>query len=390
MSANLIHDLTPTKPDYEGASIVNLMRSIGDALGAPTNGYEPLHQLDAAYLHERRVIMLVIDGLGVELLKHLSPDGPFTSALVGEMTSVYPPTTAAAITTLLSGVAPQQHALAGWFVRFPEIDTVSAVLPFVPRGPGIMPRRIDELLDTPSFFAKIARDSAMLQPQALAHSEFSRLLGANAARLGYADLDDLCTQLTQIICGRPNFSYTYAYWPMLDTLAHRFGPASREVADHFHALETAIGELVEQVEGSGTTLLITADHGFIESGEDERVDISQHPELAACLREPLSGEPRSAYCVFENNQIEQGVQYLEDVLADKITAMPSGDLIDQQWFGLGQPHPALRERLGDFTLQMKGRYTVRDLVPGERDMQFAGMHGGLTRAEQMVPLIVAA
>ena len=46
-------------------------------------------------------------------------------------------------------------------------------------------------------------------------------------------------------------------------------------------------------------------------------------------------------------------------------------------------------RLGDYTLQMRERYTIRDRVSGERDVSMHGMHGGITTAEQHVPLAVA-
>jgi hypothetical protein len=64
------------------------------------------------------------------------------------------------------------------------------------------------------------------------------------------------------------------------------------------------------------------------------------------------------------------------------------DLVDKNYFGLFKPHPRLIERIGDYVLIMKNNYVIRDFVLGEKEFYFTGYHGGMTRAEMIVPLIV--
>ena len=131
-------DLQLAKPNYRGRSIVNLMASIKNAFAVPSSEYEQLDGLAVERLKDaKRVILLVIDGLGADLLQSFSARagaiGCLQANLHSRMTSVYPPTTASAVTTFMSGQAPQQHGLTGWFMNFREIGATTAVLPFSPR-----------------------------------------------------------------------------------------------------------------------------------------------------------------------------------------------------------------------------------------------------------------
>ena len=390
----LDHDLSVMKPDYTGGSLVNLMRSLGDSLGVPSNGYAPLRLLDPARLRAaERVVLLVIDGLGADLLDQLGPYSALRALQVGTITSVYPPTTATAVTTLMSGLAPQQHGLTGWFIHFRKLGAVTAVLPFVPRysrtpvsSAGVP---LDAIVDCPSFWAGVDGASIALLPAAIADSDFSRTVGHGATRVGYRDLADFTTRLTALCAGGSDARYSYAYWSDFDHLAHLHGPSSAQVAAHFQALDRALADLAEVCAQHGTLLIATADHGFLDSGPAERIDLAAHPRLAACLTLPLCGEPRSTYCYVRHHDATRFEGYVASELAEYTHLVSSPQLVADGWFGHGPPHPELLARIGDYTLQMRERYTLRDLVTGERNMDLFGMHGGVTAAEQRVPLLLA-
>ena len=388
------HDLTITKPDYHGGSIVNLMRSIGDALGVPPADYAPLTVLPVERLREaRRIVLLVIDGLGAELLATIGGNSALGSRVSGTMTSVYPPTTASAVTTFMTGLAPQQHGLTGWFMHFRKLGAVTAVLPFVPRyGSTPLSRTgvsLADLIDCASFFARIEAPSCTLQPAAIADSDFSRRLAHGSQRVPYDSLEDFATLLRGYCRGAGDARYVYAYWSELDRLAHLHGPSSDAVAQHFAELDATLAPVLNDCAGTGTVLIVTADHGFIDSGDAERIDIENHAVLADALALPLCGEPRSAYCYVRPSAAAAFEDYVETALAQFAHAVPSQQLIDESWFGLGQPHPELAARIGDYTLQMRDRYTIRDRVAGERNLRLSGVHGGTAAAEQIVPLVLA-
>src|SRR3989338_8009442 len=95
-------------PNYKDGSIVNLMSSLGKSFGGKT-GYGSLRLLPPRELKSKYVVLLLIDGMGYEFIKRYGKKSIFWKHLRGKMTSVFPSTTAASITTINTGVAPQQH-----------------------------------------------------------------------------------------------------------------------------------------------------------------------------------------------------------------------------------------------------------------------------------------
>src|SRR5262245_5846342 len=122
------------RPDYSGGSLVNLVASVvaardGTALHAPLKNLRD-KELSAA----RNLVLLIIDGLGDRFLVSRGAGGGRAPRRRGALTSVFPSTTASAITTSYTGCSPLEHGLTGWFTYFGEAGCVSAALPFRSRG----------------------------------------------------------------------------------------------------------------------------------------------------------------------------------------------------------------------------------------------------------------
>jgi hypothetical protein len=81
--------------------------------------------------------------------------------------------------------------------------------------------------------------------------------------------------------------------------------------------------------------------------------------------------------------------YVREKLADRVQLFKSGDILQQGWLGPGDAHPALRDRIGDYVLIPRGHCILRDWLQGEARHTHIGVHGGLTAAEMIVPLVVA-
>lgn len=154
-------------PNYKNGSIVNLTSSILKAFDAKFL-YEPLKELDSLK-DSRNVALLVIDGLGYEYIKKNGKNSIFEKRLARSLTSVFPSTTASAITTFATGVAPQQHGITGWFMYLKELGVVSTILPFMPRYkgdsfPGIGIERKD-IFSEKTIIEKIKNISYTIYPE---------------------------------------------------------------------------------------------------------------------------------------------------------------------------------------------------------------------------------
>ena len=380
-------------PDYRGGSIVNLMSSLVIALGGEPSFYPPLRCLDPLALEEsRNLALIVIDGLGYHHLTTKARHTRFHRYLRGPMTSVFPTTTATAVTTFLTGEAPQQHALTGWHMYLEEIGSVMAVLPFQQRtgapAPKASPVDPASVFVPRPIFDRIPVPAYTVAPDWIIHSPFNAAYSGKSEKRPYHTLQEFFRVVARTLTEGSKRKYVYAYYPEVDRLAHEHGIESRRVATHLVELDAAFGWFLKQIAGTGTTVIVTADHGVIDTQSDRRIDLARHPALADTLRLPLCGESRAAYCYVRPEKCERFKSYVETHLAGKAVLFESETLIKENYFGLGPPHPRLRGRVGDYTLVMQDNYTIKDWLPGEKKHTHIGVHGGLSEEEIYVPLIV--
>jgi hypothetical protein len=381
------------RPDYAGGGIVNLMASIVAANGGRPR-YPLLDGLDAAGLSGAGcVVLIVVDGLGYEFLRRAEHGRVMRAHLRRSMTSVFPPTTAAAVTTYLTGLAPQQHGLTGWFMYFRELGSVVAVLPFTTRLGGHPLTqsgvRAATLLGHTPVFDTLHGSSVCVTPAHIADSEFNRAHCGRAEPRPYGSLAGFAAEIERAVKQRPSPGFVYAYWPELDRLAHVEGIASDAVARHLGELDAAYEELLDKLAGTGALVFLTADHGFVDIPPENIVRLADHPRLAETLLLPLCGEPRTAYCYVAAGRERDFRRYIETELADAAVCVDSAALIDAGYFGPGAAHPRLAERVGRYTLLMRDGRAILDRLPGESPRTPLGMHGGGSLAELLVPLLLA-
>ncbi|WP_078485522.1 alkaline phosphatase family protein [Solemya velesiana gill symbiont] len=381
------------KPDYHGGSIVNLMASIAHAMGADAQGYAATPLLSLGPLSRaKNILLLVIDGLGYQFLKEHG-DGSFLSGkLRGRMTSVTPSATATAIPAFMLGVPPQQHGFSGWFTYFRELGDMLAVLPFRSRhgsaSLGTMGLSPSDLCGCEPIFKRMQANCSAIMPDWIAGSDFNTAFNDDAAVLPYRGLDDFFTAIGSRLAGIER-NYVYAYWPEFDAIAHKYGVESAQAVNHFEQFDAALEQFSRRLSGSDTAMLVTSDHGFINTAPEHTIQMSDHPDLAECLVLPLSGESRFSYCYLRSGYESLFTDYVSQQLGHCIELKSSSEMMDEGWFGLGDPHPRFKDRIGDYILAMKGDYKIKDRVLGEHPHLHLGVHGGVSAEEMYVPLVAA-
>jgi hypothetical protein len=378
------------QPDYSGGGLVNLMASIIQARGG-TSAYLPASVLPPADLADAaHLVLLVIDGLGDDWLRRQSPTGLLARHRLGALTTVFPATTAAAITTYLTGDAPAQHGLTGWFVWLRELGAIMTVLPGRTRfgGSGYAAAGVDvgALFDHRPIFERIATASSVIAPRHIIDSDFNRAHLGGARARGFRHLEGLFRETARAIRRGPAPAYHYVYWPGLDSVGHQHGIDSPEAAAHLARIEHQLGRFMDRIAGRDALVLICADHGHIDCPAARHLDLADLPDLADCLTMPLCGEPRAAYCYVRSGQAERFEALCADRLGDAFTLVRSTDLIDRGLFGPGPINPRLAERIGDYCLLANDHYAIGQRLPFEQPHRSIGVHGGLSRDELLVPL----
>lgn len=384
-------DLSPgLRPDYQGGGILNLVASLIQARGGAAE-HPPLGlrgQVDLA--RATNLVLVVIDGLGDRWLARRSPNGILARHRLGAITSVFPSTTATAITTYLTGDAPLRHGLTGWHTWIGELGCVMTVLPGTPRFGGVPYRAagVDtaRLFGGRSLFDRIQTRSWVLTPAHIARSDFNLAHTGAAQVLGYRSLRALIRQTARLLRWNREPKYVYVYWPELDSIGHRQGMESQAAADHLGLLEAALEELLDRIAGTDTRVLVCADHGQVDLGPGDLIDLAGHPRLADCLALPLCGEGRAAYAYVRSGCEAAFLDYCAGPLEGLVEVYPSRLLRDWGYFGTGPTHPRFAERVGDYCLLPKGHRIIRQWLPFEERHDLIGQHGGLTESEMLVPL----
>ena len=209
------------KPDYQN-SILNLVNSILHNYGAP-HRYTTLPEADEILKKDyRHVVLLVLDGMGVSVLERFLPEESFLrSHFQKEISSVFPPTTVAATTTLESGLAPAEHGWLGWSMYFPEIqDKVNVFLNTTGSG-GVIEGEL--LADRMMPYEKLGSQ--------IMHACEAKAYEVSPFGDYHIDTFEELLSGVKTLCRRDEKNYLYVYWPEPDHVMHEGGCTCREAGE---------------------------------------------------------------------------------------------------------------------------------------------------------------
>ena len=363
------------------------------------------------------VIFLLMDALGYDQLRTLMAEGGAPNlaraianpqAFFAPVTSVYPSTTTTALTSAATACAPAQHGMMGTWVYMREIGSVVNFIGFRPSIAPTAASYLDNqlnpetLIPVPNFTRGL--EEAGIQCEifnvgAFKGTSISRFTtaGTRAGQEfynGYITPADGFSKLRR----RLEFNtaahfrtYNYLYVPNIDSSAHAYGPLSASYRAEVAALDFALGhELLEPLAGrSDIALVLVADHGQRYAFPDKIAWLDQHPELARNMMVPLTGEGRVGYLHLKHGTEKAALDYISRHLGEYFLPLRKIEAIEYGLFGLpGQPlGPECDDRVGDLLLIPKTEWICRQMLEGKRDTGPTGVHGGLSRAEMLIPFL---
>src|SRR5438067_2062411 len=284
-------------PDYDGGGLLNVAATVLELCGArgPADP-PPLRGIDRSLLDGvRNVVLILCDGLGSDQLRRLAEAGdlPFIGRILErarrheaaqliDATTIFPSTTAAAITTLQTARTPQEHGNIAYFLWLEEFAMVAQMLRWGPaaqrRGSFFDDRSVD-----PRAYAKVPsihkaiRDhgghSYIVEPEIFRNEAMTRMHAPEATYVGYLLPSTMGVRVRQLLAGRPEDDspvYIYAYWSGVDTAAHWFGPRGPEHAAEAALFDRDLGRALGDRRPGDTLVILTADHGHA-SGDPSRL-----------------------------------------------------------------------------------------------------------------------
>lgn len=396
------------RPRYDGRSIANLGAWVHAASGArPGEGPRlaaPLaRELDPLGGRPANgpIVVLLVDGFGFGALERWAAGGSTRAlrwrALAAPITTVFPSTTTAALTSLSTGVPPGRHGLVGYRQYLPAFGVVADLLKMSPVGvpvrdtligPSWQPAMVS---GAPSVFRRGVRGVA-LSREAFRGTGFTRLLYDGAEFVGYGTGVGLAHELATILARPRAPRVIYAYWDELDTIQHVHGPEPLLVALELERM----AQLLEHVAAATparlrrkTTIVVTGDHGQVPATIFARVRLESDPAIVAELARPLAGDRRAGFLTARPGR--------RAALRAAVAArLPRGSRILEMeaavaagLFGPPPFHPELSQRLGDLLVLVPSPAGLTYLPPGaaEPGRFLVGAHGGLEPEELVVPLV---
>jgi hypothetical protein len=357
----------PVRAVYDGPGIASLMPAL---LGARDPSWLPAPLADAS-----TVVVLVLDGLGWEALEqHPSLLPTIASLEGGPVTSVVPSTTAAALTSITTGLAPSEHGLVGFRMRIE--GGVMNVLSWSGEGKSVH-----------------APDPGLVQRHApfrgrpipvVTRSEF-RATGFTEAHLRGASFHgwravstivERCRELTA--SGEP---IVYAYYPGIDEVAHGFGITGGYYTGELAFADRLVSDVLDALPASAA-VVVTADHGQVNLTDDSWIALD---DGVAALVEECAGDARFRYLYARRGAASDLLAVAREVHGADAWVMSREQLEDEEWLG-PRPSGAIRRRLGDVVLASSGPTAFVDpALP--REARLRSGHGSMTRAEMLVPMV---
>lgn len=373
-------------PRYGQRSLGELIPALLSSLGLPGVA-NPL-----AIHPTARACLLLIDGLGWEQLRDQLDAAPFLNSLAGEpLTTGFPATTAASISSVATGMPPGEHGLVGYTMALPGYDRAFNTLTWSLYGLGprvdLRSEVVPEAFQPDATLAERAAAAGLridhVGPAFHQGSGLTRAVG-RGERFHPADSLDALGRAVLAALAAPR-AMIYAYHPRLDAAGHVNGVRSQAWRDELVAVDNAVRALAEQLPAS-TVLVVTGDHGMVDLQPHERIDLADRPELAAGVR-LLAGEGRARYVSAVPGAEAEVLAAWHAILGDRMWVWSREEAIATGIFGPRVTNKA-RERIGDVVAAAYGRVGVfqRDVDPAQP--RFGGHHGSLTAAEQLVPFLL--
>ncbi|AQT80013.1 alkaline phosphatase family protein [Mycolicibacterium litorale] len=333
--------------------------------------------------------VLLIDGLGAELLDANTGDAPVLAGLrAGVLHVGFPSTTAAGLAAVGTGCASGRHGMVGYSFRLPDVGLINA-LRWRPHPWGddwrdtAVPEQVQPL---PTTFERA--DAAGVAVSVVSGAEFTgsgltRAVLRGGRYVGVHALGDLGAQVSAVVAGG---GFCYGYHGDLDLVGHLYGPGSPAWRSQLRQVDRLVESLVEALPPGGL-LAVVADHGMVGVEPADAVDLDTLGGLLDGVVD-IGGEPRARHVYAREGAAADVLTVWRETLGQRAWVVSRDEAIAAGWFG-GVVDDRIRPRIGDVVAAARDRSVLvrRAVEPAESAL--VGHHGSLTTAEQRVPLLLA-
>ncbi|WP_068395726.1 alkaline phosphatase family protein [Kribbia dieselivorans] len=385
----MVGPFTPIVPEYGPLNLSSLLPQVGRSLGVrglvdesslvgeANSGWAPLVPV-------KRSVVVLVDGLGAELLARRGGHAPFLRSLMpgGRPAQVgFPSTTATSMGSFGTGLTPGRHGLVGWEVLDPATDQVFNELSWE-GGPA--PR-----LWQPHETVFQACEQAGVSVTRIGPGHFDGSgLTESALRGGrFVAAKSLSERVDATVSALRNSqrALVYLYWGDIDMVGHVHGCESPQWGAELESVDAELQRLARLLP-KATSMHITADHGMVDVPMANRLDLAHEPDLDAGVRR-LAGDPRAVQLHAEPGAADDVIATWRERLGERAVVLSREAAIADGWFGPTSMDVA--NRIGEIIVAMGPDLAVVDSRHHRPEfLALLGHHGSLTSAELSIPWLV--
>ncbi len=402
-------------PWYGKYSIAELAPSVQSLFGfpapRPTFPQNFFSKLPGTY---KKIILFAIDGFGYSHFTKNYKNLSFFDRLqdrgeVFPITSVFPSTTPAALTSIYTGLTPQEHGLPEWTVYFEEFDSIVEPLLFRKHKSGDRESLVkiggkpEVLFEGKSIFNQLAEHdikSYYFIYQDYFPSSYSSITSAGSHVQPFCDGRDLMQKLTAAVETASEATYFFVYWSNIDSAQHAYGPQSvphtRALGEFSDLVENEFLKKLSPAAAEDTLLLLSSDHGQTDIRGEDILYLGKYVYLNDTYSKNKSGErilptgsPHDVFLFIDPAKVQETIQLLQKDLQGKAEVLTTRAALSRGLFGIGKASQKFINRIGNILiLPYPSVHIWYEYFPPETYHQL-GIHGGLSEEEMIVPFAIA-
>ncbi|MFD9307964.1 alkaline phosphatase family protein [Streptomyces sp. NPDC060048] len=374
-------------PQYGTGSLADLLPTLVAGQGVP--GFEAsITELTPA---DRNCVFLV-DGMGWEQIKAHPDEAPYLTSLLGSsrggtgrpITAGFPATTATSLASVGTGLPPARHGLPGYTVRNPATGELMNQLRWQP-WTAPKPWQPYPTVFQQADAAGVA--TAQVSSPAFQTTPLTKVALSGGTFLGRMTGEERMDLAAERLAAGDR-SLVYTYYSELDGAGHRHGVDSDAWRGQLMYVDRLVQRLAEQLPPR-TALYVTADHGMVDIpfDEDSRIDYDEDWELGAGVA-LLGGEGRARHVYAVPGAETDVLTVWREVLGDRFWIASREEALELGWFGApGECDERVLGRIGDVVAAAQADVAITASRAEPNESALAGMHGSMTAAEQLVPLL---
>ena len=328
--------------------------------------------------------VILIDGLGVQNIKSAGAHASFLNNKLSSSKTLFagfPTTTATSLASLATGKGNGTHGFLGYRIFDRKLGKAINLLNDL--GEQLPPRDYQDLETISEIASGLGINVVTVGPAEYAGSGFTEATMPASKYLAAKTIEERF-EITSRELANPG-SLIYLYVPELDQLAHRFGVDSNNWLETLEELDSVVSKFFTAIPKAAGAIL-TADHGVIDVPKSNQIFLDEFASLKDILM--IGGDPRAGYLYLEAGiDLISKRREIAAELAGLVDVVTVAELVESGWF---EPLSKAALRISpDLVLLPKSERVVyhRDFAK-QKSLEMIGQHGGMTKAEWEVPLLV--